>query len=114
MKDQSGFIPGNSTFNQLIAICSKLSQCSDEGGGGWIGDCVLDLSKALGRTEYKDMMYKMEKIGICGKLLKCLKSYFCTWKQYVNGCSSSDKTCLIKSNQILFKVGNVHLKENIN
>ncbi len=43
---------------------------------------------------HKGLLYKIEKFGICGKLLELLTSYLCNRKQYVsiNGCSSSVKT----------------------
>ncbi len=31
-KNQSGFIPGDSTINQLIAMCNQPYKCIDEGG----------------------------------------------------------------------------------
>ncbi len=91
-KNQSGFILGDSTINQLIAMCNQLYKCIDKGEE--LVAVFLDLSKAFDRVWHKGFLYKIEMIGICGKLFERLKSYVCNWKQFVsiNGCSSSVKT----------------------
>ena len=90
-KSQSGFIPGDSTVNQLLAICDKLYKCVDDGDE--MISVFLDLTKAFDRVWHKGLIYKLENIGICGKLLELLKSYLHNRKQFtsINGCSSTTK-----------------------
>ena len=88
-RHQSGFTPGDSTINQLIAICNNIHKSLD------VNDEVLavflDLSKAFDKVWHKGLLYKLELCGITGNLLDWLKSYLSGRKQKVvlNGASSS-------------------------
>ncbi len=87
-ENQSGFTPGDSTINQLIAICNKLYSCLDD-GNEMIG-VFLDFTKAFDRVWHKGLLYKLRKIGIHGKLYDLLESYLMDRKQSVviDGCKS--------------------------
>ncbi len=87
-KHQSGFIPGDSTINQLIKICNNLYQCMED-GDEMIG-IFLDLTKAFDKVWHKGLLYKLKKIGVCGKLYDLMVSYLTERKQQVvlNGCKS--------------------------
>ncbi len=88
-RNQSGFTPGDSTINQLIAMCNELYQCVDEGDE--MVAVFLDLSKAFDKVWHKGLLYKIEHIGVCGKLLDLVTSYLSNRKQMVSisGCTSS-------------------------
>ena len=70
---QSGFIPGDSTTNQLLTICLELAQALDT--------CderravFLDFSKAFDKVWHSGLIYKLKAIGISGLHLKLIKSY---------------------------------------
>lgn len=91
-KRQSGFTPGDSAVNQLIAICNNLYKCIDS-GDEMIG-VFLDLTKAFDKVWHAGLLYKMQCIGISGKRLEILKSYLTERKQRVvlNGHKSEIKT----------------------
>ena len=86
--NQSGFIPSDSTINQLLHLCHKLYQSMD------IDDDIvaifLDLSKAFDKVWHKGLIFKLHRTGIRGNLLLWLKSYLTNRKQCVvlNGCKS--------------------------
>ncbi len=90
-KRQSGFIPGDSTINQLIAICNNLYKCTDI-GNEMIG-VFLDLTKAFDKVWHDGLLYKLQKIGVGGKIFDLLKSYLSNRKQLVTlpGCQSNVK-----------------------
>lgn len=89
IKDQSGFMPGDSTVNQLIAICNSLYKCVDQGDE--MLAVFLDLTKAFDKVWHKGLLFKLSKIGIHGKLFDLLESYLSNRKQCVQlcGCTSS-------------------------
>jgi hypothetical protein len=87
-QNQSGFIPGDSTINQLISICNKIHcqlDTDDE-----VLAVFLDLSKAFDKVWHKGLLYKLKRIGITGKLLEWIESYLTNRKQQVviNGSKS--------------------------
>ncbi len=92
-KKQSGFIQGDSTINQLISVCNLLYKGLDNGDEFiWV---FLDLTMAFDKVWHKGLIFKIEKYGIKGNLLKWLTSYLTYRKQKVvlNG-NSSDTKCL--------------------
>ncbi len=54
---QSGFTQGDSTINQLIAICNKLYKNND--CGNEILAVFLDLTKAFDKVWHKGLLYKI-------------------------------------------------------
>ena len=94
-RNQSGFIPGDSTINQLIAICNKLYKCSDEGDE--MVAVFLDLTKAFDKVWHRGLLYKMKKCGIGGKLYDLLTSYLTSRKQFVTIGGSSSSLATIKA-----------------
>jgi hypothetical protein len=87
-KNQSGFIPGDSTINQLINICNKI-YCQLDNDDEILA-VFLDLSKAFDKVWHKGLLYKLKRIGITGKLLAWIESYLSNRKQTVviNGIKS--------------------------
>jgi len=90
-KHQSGFIPGDSTVNQLIAICDKLSGHLDKGED--VIGVFLDLTKAFDKVWHKGLLFKLNKIGIVGNIYQILSSYLNKRHQFValHGCKSEPK-----------------------
>ena len=70
MENQSGFIPGDSTVNQLMAICNDISSNFDK-GNEMLG-IFLDLTKAFDRVWHDGLKYKLRDIGIQGQTFKLL------------------------------------------
>jgi len=88
---QSGFIPGDSTVNQLIAICHKLC-CHLDGDDDVIG-VFLDLTKAFDKVWHQGLLHKLQKIGITGSIFDMLVSYLEKRQQFViiQGCKSNTR-----------------------
>ena len=88
---QSGFRAGDSTVRQLASICHKIYCSLDEGEE--ILSVFLDFRKAFDRVWHAGLLFKLEKIGIKGKLLAWFGSYLQNRQQYVTiqGSVSSTK-----------------------
>ena len=76
---QSGFIPGDSTVNQLTFLYNTFCQALDAGKEIRVVFC--DISKAFDRMWHTDLIHKLEAGGVTGKLLVWFKNYRCntTW-----------------------------------
>ena len=70
---QSGFVPGNSTVNQLVDLYNTFSQALDEGKEVRVVFC--DISKAFDSVWHKSLIAKLKHYGISGGLLSWCKSY---------------------------------------
>ena len=87
--NQSGFIPGDSTVNQLVSIhhdiCMALENHTD------IQLIFFDISKAFDKVWHKGLLHKLKCIGIKGPLFNLLSDYLYNRKQRVvlNGTCSS-------------------------
>ena len=67
----SSFIPGDSTINQLIAICDQLYRhidLEDE-----IIEMFLDLSKALNRVWHDGLLHILNALPLMEGFLRCCK-----------------------------------------
>ena len=80
---QPGFIPKDSTINQLIHLYRTFCEAVDDGKDFRVVFC--DISKAFDRVWHKGLLHKLEYIGctLSGKLLEWFKSYLCEHKQRV-------------------------------
>ena len=76
---QSGFIPGDSTINQLLSIYNDL--CSAMDIKRTTQAVYLDISKAFDRVWHKGLLAKLEGIGIRGPLLGWFRDYLSNRKQ---------------------------------
>ncbi|MCG8113231.1 MAG: reverse transcriptase domain-containing protein, partial [Candidatus Thiodiazotropha taylori] len=65
---QSGFIPGDSTVNQLVVIYNTFCKALDEGKE--VRAIFCDISKAFDRVWHKGLLFKLERAGIAGSLLQ--------------------------------------------
>ena len=69
----SGFKKCDSTVNQLIHLTHLIYRGLDDGKK--IAAVFLDVSKAFDSVWHDDLLFKLEKIGIRGKLLNWFHSY---------------------------------------
>ena len=70
---QSGFIPGDSTINQLLCIYNDLCVSFDK--KITTQSVFFDISKAFDRVWHRGLLVKLESAGIRGKLLEFLSNY---------------------------------------
>ena len=67
-QNQSGFKPGDSCINQLLAMSHKIYKsfdtCLD------VTAVFLDISKAFVKVWYQGLLYKLKQNGISGNLLE--------------------------------------------
>ena len=78
---QSGFIPGDSTVNQLVDIYNTFCKALDD--GKQVRAVFCDVSKAFDRMWHQGLLYKLQLSGISGSLLLCFKDYLDNRKQGV-------------------------------
>ena len=78
---QSGFIPGDSTINQLTFLYDAFCRALDEGKEVRVVFC--DISKAFDRVWHKGPIRKLEAAGITGTVLQWFTDYLKDRKQRV-------------------------------
>ncbi len=78
---QSGFIPGDSTVNQLTYLYTMFSEAVDSGKE--IRAVFCDISKAFDRVWHKGLLFKLQSCGISGCFLNWFSSYLSHRKQRV-------------------------------
>ena len=72
---QSGFKPGDSCINQLIAITHNIYAAFDANPLIEVRGVFLDISKAFDRVWHEGLLYKLKCNGVCGSLFKLIKSF---------------------------------------
>ena len=87
--NKSGFRPGDSCVNQLLAITHKIYKSFDEGFE--VREVFLDISKAFNKVWHEGLLLKLNQNGISGILLKLLRNFLSCRKQraVLNGQHSS-------------------------
>jgi hypothetical protein len=80
-KYQSGFMPKDSTVNQLLNIYHVLSKALDDKKDTKMVFC--DISKAFDRVWHEGLLYKLENCGINGPLLNWFGCYLSNRQQRV-------------------------------
>ena len=78
---QSGFIPGDSTTNQLTFLYNSFCQALDSGKEVHVVFC--DVSKAFDRVWHKGLLCKLRAAGVSGNLLSWFSSYLSGRRQRV-------------------------------
>ena len=78
---QSGFVPGDSTVNQLVDIYNTFCKALDNVLE--VRAVFCDISKAFDRVWHKGPIYKLKRAGINGLLLDWLSDYLTNRKQRV-------------------------------
>jgi hypothetical protein len=94
-KDQSGFQPGDSTVNQLSFLYHTFCEALDQKKDVHIVFC--DISKAFDRVWHSGLIYKLRKIGICGRLLDWFIDYLRERHQRVVIRGQESQTGIIKA-----------------
>ena len=79
--NQSGFRPGDSCVNQLLAITHEIYKSFDEGFE--VRGVFLDISKAFDKVWHEGLLLKLNQNGISGNLLKLLRDFLSYRKQRV-------------------------------
>ena len=87
--NQSGFKPGDSCINQLLAISHEIYKSFDNRYE--VRGVLLHISKASDKVWHKGLIYKLKQNGISGKLLNLIIDFLSNRKQRVvlNGKYSS-------------------------
>lgn len=78
---QSGFVPGDSTINQLVDIYNTFCNALDQGKE--VRAVFCDISKAFDRVWHKGLLFKLKRVGINGSLLDWFTNYLLDRKQRV-------------------------------
>ena len=78
---QSGFMPRDSTTNQLTFLYNSFCQALDSGKEVRVVFC--DVSKAFDRVCHQGLLYKLRAAGISGSLLSWIGTYLTNRRQKV-------------------------------
>ena len=86
---QSGFKPGDSCIKHLLSITHNIYKSFDDSYE--VRGVFLDISKAFDKVWQNGLIFKLQKNGTLGNLLKVLKHFLTSSKHRVvlNGLSSS-------------------------
>ena len=79
--NQSGFRPGESCVNQLLAITHEIYKSFDEGFE--VRGVSLDISKAFDKVWHEGLLLKLNQNCVTGNLLKLLRDFLSYRKQRV-------------------------------
>ena len=80
-KHQSGFRPGDSTINQLLAITDEIYKSFESQAE--TRAAFLDISKAFDNVWHEGLMFKLRRSGISGRLLLLIGDFLSDRKQRV-------------------------------
>ena len=79
--NQSGFKPGDSCINQLLAITHEIYKSFDDGFD--VRGVFLDISKTFDKVWHEGLIFKSKQNGISGNLLNLLCDFLRNIKQRV-------------------------------
>ena len=79
--NQSGFKPGDSCINQLLAITHEIYKSFDDGFE--VRGVFLDISKAFDKVWHEGLIFKLKQNSISGNLLNLLCDFLRNKKQRV-------------------------------
>ena len=92
---QSGFIPGDSTTNQLTFLYNTFCQALNSGKE--VRAVFCDISKAFDRVWHSGLLHKLHAAGVTGETLAWFKNYLSDRKQRVVLPSTSSDWALIRA-----------------
>ena len=78
---QSGFVPADSTVNQLVDIYNTFCKALDEGKE--VRAIFCDVSKAFDRVWHQGLLFKLKSIGVTDSLIDWFEDYLSNRKQRV-------------------------------
>ena len=73
--NQSGFRPGDSTINQLVALVDNIHKTFDKRESSEVRAVFLDISKAFDKVWHEGLLFKLKQNGIPGSVLALLHNY---------------------------------------
>ena len=73
--NQSGFCPGDSCINQLLAVTHEILEAFDCNPSLEVRLVFLDISKTFDKVWHEGLLYKIKSMGISGELYNLLESY---------------------------------------
>ena len=73
--NQSGFRPGDSCVHQLLSITHEIYNAFDTNPSLEVRGVFPDLSKAFDEVWHEGLMYKLKRLGICGKYYGLIYSF---------------------------------------
>ena len=94
-KYQHGFVPGKSTFTNLLENQERILEALEE-GAPMVHGIYLDLKRAFDRCPFKLLIMRLKKAGITGKLLKYIYNFLRnrTFRVIANGSISEGRPVL--------------------
>ena len=81
--NQSGFLQGDSTVNQLLYITRQICTAFEEYPTLETRAVFLDISKAFDKVWHDGLVFKLKTYGITGPLLLLIESYLSSRQQHV-------------------------------
>ena len=72
--NQYGFRKGRSCVTNLLSFYTRVIEVVDN-RDGWVDAVYLDIKKAFDKVPHKRLLWKLEHIGLKGKLLKWMGDY---------------------------------------
>ena len=73
--NQSGFRAGDSCVHQLISVTHDIYKAFDANPSLEVKGVFLDLSKAFDKFWHGGLLYKLRRMGICGKYFGLIDSF---------------------------------------
>ena len=79
--NHSGFLPSDSTVNQMISIANTIFEAFDCNSPLDVGSVYLDISKAFDRVWHDGLIHKLKRCGVSVQLLSLIQSFIRDRKQ---------------------------------